>query len=169
VDAWRHQRMIAPISPLCSGTDWEWLTVGDAHGWDAARLQRMGCRSVTASDLSVQRLRHAAEEGLIEHYREENAESMTAGDGAYDVVFCKEALHHFPRPWIGLYEMLRVARQAVVLIEPRDWVLDRGPVRPVGPRGVFWFICGLASAEAFQEVKASPSRRFVSHGRRRCL
>src|SRR5690606_20292919 len=34
--------------------------------------------------------------------------------------FCKEAYHHFPRPPIALYEMLRVARRGVILIEPHD-------------------------------------------------
>jgi SAM-dependent methyltransferase len=136
--------MIAQISPLCTNKDWTWLTIGDVNGWDAARILRMGALKVTASDLSTERLILAANEGLIEHFRAENAEEIQLPDESYDVVFCKEALHHFPRPWLGLYEMLRVAKQAVILIEPRDWVLDRGPARPVGPFGIFqsfslWF------------------------------
>jgi len=39
-------------------------------------------------------------------------------------VLCKEAFHHFPRPMVALYEMLRVARKAVVLIEPQDPLID---------------------------------------------
>lgn len=39
---------------------------------------------------------------------------------AFDYVFCKESYHHFPRPMIALYEMLRVARKAVILVEPCD-------------------------------------------------
>src|SRR5262249_1159034 len=35
-------------------------------------------------------------------------------------VFCKESYHHFPRPMLALYEMLRVARKSVVLIEPNE-------------------------------------------------
>lgn len=38
----------------------------------------------------------------------------------FDFVLCKESYHHFPRPPIALYEMLRVARRGVVLIEPID-------------------------------------------------
>ena len=34
------------------------------------------------------------------------------------IVFMKETLHHLARPYLGLYEMLRVAREGVVLIEP---------------------------------------------------
>lgn len=28
--------------------------------------------------------------------------------------------HHFPRPYAALYEMIRVAREAIVIIEPQD-------------------------------------------------
>jgi SAM-dependent methyltransferase len=36
----------------------------------------------------------------------------------FDLVLCKESLHHAPRPVQGLYEMLRVCRRAAILIEP---------------------------------------------------
>lgn len=39
-------------------------------------------------------------------------------DDAFDYVLCKDSYHHMPRPMIALYQMLRVARRAVVLIEP---------------------------------------------------
>src|SRR5690606_20050300 len=42
------------------------------------------------------------------------------GDGTYDIVFCKEAFHHFPRPYMALYEMIRVAKEAVIMIEPAE-------------------------------------------------
>jgi SAM-dependent methyltransferase len=38
----------------------------------------------------------------------------------FDLVLCKESLHHTPRPVLGLYEMLRVCRHAAILIEPWD-------------------------------------------------
>jgi len=37
---------------------------------------------------------------------------------SFDLVLCKEALHHLARPVLGLYEMLRVCRQRAVAIEP---------------------------------------------------
>ncbi len=136
VDAWRHQRMMKPCLPFASVGSWNWLTVGDTHGWDAARLTAMGAADVTASDLAEGMLEHAKNEGIIQAYLCENAESMKAKDNAYDVVFCKEAFHHLPRPWIGLYEMLRVARKVVLLVEPRDWIVDRGPVVTRGPKAL---------------------------------
>jgi SAM-dependent methyltransferase len=45
---------------------------------------------------------------------------MSYGDNAFDFIYCKESYHHFPRPPIALYEMLRVARIGVVLTEPQD-------------------------------------------------
>jgi hypothetical protein len=134
-DAWRHHRMMRPFAAFSALNNTSWLTIGDAHGWDASRLTRMGVENVTASDLSGERLEHAKCEGLIEQYRVENAEQLRAADNSYDFVFCKEAFHHFPRPWIGVYEMLRVARFAVLMIEPRDWIIDRGPINLVGPVG----------------------------------
>lgn len=44
----------------------------------------------------------------------------------FDLVVCKESLHHTPRPVQGLTEMLRVCRRASILIEPWDCALLRG-------------------------------------------
>ncbi len=51
-------------------------------------------------------------------YECQNAECLTYDSRSYDVVICKEGLHHLARPFLGLYEMLRVCRRAVILIEP---------------------------------------------------
>lgn len=121
IDNWRHNRMLDLTRAL-----WEadrqatWMTVGDGrYGCDAAYLHAHGV-SVTATSLTADRLQRAAELGYIVSYRAENAETLHAGPDAYDYLLCKEAYHHFPRPPIALYEMLRVARKAVVLIEPLD-------------------------------------------------
>jgi len=45
---------------------------------------------------------------------------MSFSDGSFDFVLCKEACHHFPRPFVAIYEMLRVARKGIILIEPKD-------------------------------------------------
>jgi hypothetical protein len=47
-------------------------------------------------------------------------ESLSFDDFEFDYILCKESYHHFPRPMLALYEMLRVARKGVVLIEPND-------------------------------------------------
>ena len=47
-----------------------------------------------------------------------NAEALTYPSRSYDLVFCKEGLHHLARPVLGVYEMLRVCRRTVIFIEP---------------------------------------------------
>ena len=119
VDNWRHTRMLSSAKTLVDAMPAShWLTVGDGnYGSDAAYLTSLGVRAV-ATSLVASSLKIAAEKGYIREYREENAERLSLGDGAMDFVLCKEAYHHFPRPPIALYEMLRVARVGVLLIEP---------------------------------------------------
>lgn len=119
VDAWRHCRSLAMVKPLAETNPGAlWLTVGDGNfGTDAHFLQSLGL-DVTATGLTDERLRMASAKGLIAKYRAENAEQLSLPDNSADFVLCKESYHHFPRPPIAFYEMLRVARQGVILIEP---------------------------------------------------
>lgn len=120
-DAWRHLRAYEIADYLGRSPGETWLTVGDGRfGLDAIRLRRRGAASVVPSSLDEGTLRVAKERGLVEDYAIENAEALSFADGAFDFVFCKEAYHHFPRPMVALYEMLRVARAGVVLVEPND-------------------------------------------------
>ena len=103
-----------------------WLTVGDGRfGSDAQYLMKHGCQALP-TDISDIMLREAKERGLIADYRKENAESLSFPDEAFDYVLCKEAFHHFPRPMIAFYEMLRVVRKGIVLIEPDDHYINHG-------------------------------------------
>jgi SAM-dependent methyltransferase len=96
------------------------MTVGDGrYGSDAAYLKARGMK-VRATTLTDEKLRQAHDMGHIDAYAAENAERLSCADNSFDFVLCKEAYHHFPRPPIALYEMLRVARVAVVMIEPVD-------------------------------------------------
>lgn len=121
VDAWRHRRMNEMLNPLIEAKpDAKWLTVGDgSYGSDAYFLQKKGM-DVLASSLTDHSLKIAAEKGYIKKFAAVNAEKIPFGDESFDFVLCKEAYHHFPRPAIAFYEMLRVAKEAVVLIEPYD-------------------------------------------------
>lgn len=110
--------MLAPVEPFVSAGSW--LTVGDGrYGSDAIWLKARGAQ-VHASDISSTLLEIAAERGLIDDFSEQNAEALRFDDCAFDYVLCKEAAHHFPRPWVAITEMMRVARKGVVLIEPHD-------------------------------------------------
>lgn len=155
-DAWRHERMYRCLEPLLADADRrEWLTVGDGRfGKDAHQLAKRGARAV-ATDISDELLKLGKERGYITAYSRENAESLSFADGSFDYVLCKEAYHHFPRPPVALYEMLRVARQAVVLIEPHEpgraraldgawrpalhaYEVAKGVVRALGAIGRSW-------------------------------
>lgn len=127
INRWRFERMYRLTDPLletCSKATW--LTVGDGrYGLDAQYLLAHGANAL-ATDISDTLLCEAQERGLIPEFRKENAESMSFADGSFDFVLCKESYHHFPRPMKALYEMLRVARSAVVLIEPNDQLCVQG-------------------------------------------
>jgi SAM-dependent methyltransferase len=124
-DYWRHARAYA-VGGMLRGE--RWLTVGDGRfGLDAIRLQEAGAPHVLATDLTETLLKESKARGLIQAYSVENAEHLSFADKTFDYVFCKEAFHHFPRPAIALYEMLRVARKGVILVEPNDRI--HAPVR----------------------------------------
>ncbi len=132
-DFWRQARLMEPLFKcmLYARHD-SWLTVGDgAYGLEAVRMARRGYTNVLPTDICETLLKVSKERGHIADYRVENAERLSFGDNSFDYVLCKDSYHHFPRPMIALYEMLRVARKAVVLIEPQDKHSDY-PVVP-GP------------------------------------
>lgn len=120
VDAWRHARMYQALDSLLGPEESNWLTIGDGrYGVDSMYLAERGAK-VTASDIDDTLLKEAKELNLISSFSRENAESLSFADSSFDFVLCKESYHHFARPMIALYEMLRVSVKGVVLIEPND-------------------------------------------------
>jgi len=75
---------------------------------------------VMSTDISDVLLKESKELGLIDDFSKQNAENLEFEDKQFDFAFCKESYHHFPRPIIALYEMLRVVKKGVILIEPAD-------------------------------------------------
>ena len=63
-----------------------------------------------ATSLTDSNLRIAQERGYIDKFQAENAERLSLTDDSFDFILCKESYHHFPRPAIAFYEMVRVAR-----------------------------------------------------------
>ena len=130
VDLWRHLRMFGLIDPfLEEDVGAKWLTVGDgSYGTASMYIERKGGHALPV-DINVSLLQISKERGLIKDYRKENAEALSFADEAYDFCLCKESYHHFPRPMVALYEMIRVSRKAVILIEPADWLPSPVPRR----------------------------------------
>jgi len=127
VDAWLHNRKYHHLLPLIKQfPDATWLTVGDGRfGSDAFFLRTQGVNAISSS-ISDSTLKIALERGYIPAYRIENAEQMNRLENEFDFVLCKESYHHFPRPALAFYEMLRVASKALILIEPIE-----GGMRPL--------------------------------------
>lgn len=97
-----------------------WLTVGDGLlGVDARYIQQKGL-NVLATDISPYLLERAKNVGFIEQYQQENAEALSFDNNSFDFCFAKETLHHLPRPYLGFYEMVRVAKKGVFIIECCD-------------------------------------------------
>lgn len=132
LDAWRHMRMHSLIEPIIAqNKSLKWLTVGDGrYGTDAHFLLSSGISKVHCSDYSDTLLKIAHQAGFIGEYSAQNAESLKFDDNSFDFIYCKEALHHFPRPYMALYEMMRVCKTAVILTEPRDQLVDKPPLAP---------------------------------------
>jgi SAM-dependent methyltransferase len=119
VSDWLQNIFFSCLDPLLSEPSQQWLTVGDAYGFDAQYISSRGIDAI-ATDLNADFLKVAKEEGIIKNYAAENAENLSFTDGQFDFVLCKESYHHFPRPYAASYEMIRVARQGIVIIEPQD-------------------------------------------------
>jgi len=73
---------------------------------------------VTVTDISEEMLSKAREITPGIQTKVLDAERLDMPDGSYDLVVVQDGLHHLSRPALGLAEMLRVARKAIVVIEP---------------------------------------------------
>lgn len=121
VYSWRQERMLGTLDPILTAQpDSRWLTVGDGRLATEARFIADRGPEAHPTDISTELLAEAKRRGLIDDYSQENAEALSFDDSTFDYVLCKQSYHHFPRPYIALYEMLRVANQGLVLIEPND-------------------------------------------------
>jgi ubiquinone/menaquinone biosynthesis C-methylase UbiE len=128
-DFWRHKRMYETIRPFAERyNNAQWLTVGDGrYGLDAIRMKNFfQLQDVFPTDIGESMLQISKENGWIDSFGVENAEQLSFAANSFDVVFCKEAFHHFPRPYLALYEMLRVSKKAVVMIEPAERLISNG-------------------------------------------
>ena len=118
-------RYLEIIQPLLKESN-TWLTIGDCYGFEAKYLIEQNQNAV-ASNISDMFLKEANEQSLINDYMKINVENIDLEEDSFDYLLCKESFHHFPRAYLGLYEMIRVAKKGVVMIEPLD-VLSKMPL-----------------------------------------
>lgn len=102
---------VAPLSVLvvCGGV-----------GGEGTFLANAGFGHVTVSDIAPAALQICRERDARLDTLELDAQDLALPEGAFDVVLVQDGLHHLTRPVTGFNEMLRVARLAVVVIEPYE-------------------------------------------------
>jgi len=123
------------------------LVASCGSGIDLHYLRRHYEARWLATDLSEAAVRAVARAFPDVETRVEDNEALSLPDGSVDYAFVAGALHHLPRPLVGLYELLRVARCGVVGIEPNDAWLPRlftrlGLATEVEPMGNYVYRLG---------------------------
>jgi ubiquinone/menaquinone biosynthesis C-methylase UbiE len=156
VDFWRHHRMYETIRPIAVHYKTKkWLSIGDGRfGLDASRLGSMFNINVFPTDLSQNMLKIGKKLGIIKKYGVENAENLSFSENQFDIVFCKESFHHFPRPMNALYEMIRVCKYAVVLIEPNDFSALCSPLAII-KSSIKWLLSNLWRSSRYNDYNFS--------------
>jgi ubiquinone/menaquinone biosynthesis C-methylase UbiE len=129
-DVWRHLRFLNNIDPLLQNfPDAKWVTIGDGRFGTSANYIHKNAGNALATDIDISLLEIAAKKKWIPAYKYANAEALPFENNEFDFSLCKEAYHHFPRPYIAIYEMLRVSKKAIILMEPSDWIPSPIPRR----------------------------------------
>jgi ubiquinone/menaquinone biosynthesis C-methylase UbiE len=154
-DYWLHNRLYEAAEHLTEPGD-RWLTIGDGRfGLDSVQLRRRGASYALPTDITDATLKEAKARGIIDDYRVENAEKLSFPDRSFDFVFCKEAFHHLPRPFLALYEMLRVCKKGVVLVEPQD------QDRSLAMRAIFQMKRLVSGRRHFDETRYEDSGNYI--------
>jgi SAM-dependent methyltransferase len=108
------------------------LTAGDGYcGREASYIKQFGHR-VHASDIETCLIEIAKNKNLIDEYSKQDMHQLKFEDNCFDYSLVKESLHHLSKPYQGLYELFRVSKNGVILIEPNG-DLDKemlGDVKP---------------------------------------
>ena len=126
----KFRRSIAGLGDPLTGRTM--LTVCGGSGMDAEFLARVGAR-VLASDISLGAAQRTAERarrfGVPICPIVADIERLPFADGAVDIAYVHDGLHHLQNPWTGLAEMARVAGFGVSITEPYDAAVTNLAVR----------------------------------------
>ncbi len=115
------------VMKIAGGTPHEWdvLVVCGGVGGEGTLLANLGFRSVTVSDFSENALEICRVRDPRLKTAVVDSEAIRFPDSSFDLVLVQDGLHHLPRPMLGYTEMLRVARRAVVVIEPHAGLVGK--------------------------------------------
>jgi len=116
-------------------SDWNVLVLCSGPGGEGSLLANLGFKEVIISDFSERALEISRRLDSRLKTLVIDAENISLPDDSYDLVFVQDGLHHLPRPTLGLTEMIRVAKHAVIVIEPHEGLVAK-------MLGTFWEITG---------------------------
>jgi ubiquinone/menaquinone biosynthesis C-methylase UbiE len=96
------------------------LVVCGGAGGEATYLRKSGFREVVNSDFSSEAVARSIERDPDVSSVVLNAQCIDLPDDSFDILLVQDGLHHLPRPVCGFNEMIRVAKRAVIVLEPHD-------------------------------------------------
>ena len=142
-ESWNFERTLDPVTrylrdrrvnlaiqrlmKLTGSTPSQWtaLALCAGPGGEGTLLANLGLREVTVSDFSETALSLCKKLDPRLKTVVADAEQIGLPSDAYDLVIVQDGLHHLPRPTLGLTEMIRVAKHAVIVIEPHEGIVSR--------------------------------------------
>lgn len=127
--SWRYKKAITKLFEHAGdivNTESSVLVVGAADGYESRTLFDCGFRDVSVTDFSEVAVRLAVErDPRVRGFALNLEDAVNVPDNSFDIVVAQDMLHHLPRPVNGFTEMLRMARHAVIFLEPHDSFVGR--------------------------------------------
>jgi ubiquinone/menaquinone biosynthesis C-methylase UbiE len=105
--------------------NWSVLVVCGGVGGEAIYFRKSGFKNVTVSDISENSLKICNLFDPSIRTLMLNGEHLDLPDNSFDLVVVQDGLHHLPRPVSGFTEMLRVAKKAIIVIEPYNGLVGK--------------------------------------------
>jgi SAM-dependent methyltransferase len=128
ISSWRVEESFRRLMSESKGVinfDSSVLILCSGEGMEGSILYNFGFTDVTVSDLADTGVQAALArdnrlKGVVL-----NAEQSDLANESFDIVLVQDGLHHLSSPIRGFTEMLRIAKKAVVFLEPHDSLIGR--------------------------------------------
>lgn len=101
------------------------LIVGCGCGIDAHYLKKYyKLKKICFTDINMIAMEKTSSNFHDDYFLLTDTQKMALKDNSFDYVFTAESLHHLKEPIKGLYELVRIAKEGVIVIEPHDsWLI----------------------------------------------
>lgn len=124
----RQKLAVARLLALTHTTFRDWprvLVVCGGVGGEGTFLKKAGFAHVTVADYSDGLIRYMGirDQQLVGVVAD--TERLPFAAGSFDLVLVQDGIHHLKIPPLGVAEMLRVTRRAIIVIEPHEGLVAR--------------------------------------------